>query len=340
LVYAASSDAYLYAVDAVHGHVRWRFPYCDEPLDPTDFRAPTIAVRAGTVHVGSRSADRPGAVHAVDAGTGAERWRRDLADVSVFDVAADEDALVVGCADHLRCLDADDGTQRWGYARPDLVRSSWDAPILHRGSALCAVFVPASNFELDDVLSVVLAVDVRSGTLRWETAYRAERLRLAAAYDRLYVGTRDGRLMAVDVSSGEPVRAGGETWGARVEARPTRPVAKLVRHPSRSLLPRPAMLAHTPVSAAMSTPVVTAGDIYVACGNGIVAAFPELSGDGLWTTTSPTGRISGLTYADGVLYAAGDPHLAAFDAAGGDGPWRWPRQKVERGPNPDRPPPH
>jgi outer membrane protein assembly factor BamB len=79
------------------------------------------------------------------------------------------------------------------------------------------------------------------------------------------------------------------------------------------------------------------GLVYAGLTDGTVGGYPEHGGDMLCSTSTPTGKISGLTYANGVLYASGDPHLVAFDAATGVGPWRWPRQKVERGANPQQP---
>jgi outer membrane protein assembly factor BamB len=317
----------------------------------------------------SHPAEGPGAVHAVDAVTGQPRWKLDSPDSSVFGVAAGADELVVSYWDHLRCHDRGSGVERWRYLQPDVPKVDWGRPLIHRGLVLSALSVPSQTLDFDDEYTVVVAVDLRTGQERWRHATSATDVELAAADDRLYVAAKNGELTAIDLDTGEAVPSGDHRWGIRFPARPTEQVAKLTWHPSRSLVPTVAVLTHTRVSAALGTPLVTADCVFLPCGNGNAyrVARPDARqlnawtfsvqvtavahGDGrlylgladgtlhgcsdsadtvLWSTSTPTGRIAGLTYADGVLYASGDPHLIAVDGATGAGPWRWPRQRTRR----------
>ena len=123
-------------------------------------------------------------------------------------------------------------------------------------------------------------------------------------------------------------------------------------------------ITYIPVSAAMSTPVVTADGVYSAsenrrvyrfaietgavryawgaqiramqvCAagplvyagyfNGQVVALPGTGGGPVWSRRLRYGRIYGLASVAGTLYVSAGAHLLALDAETGAGPWPWSR---------------
>ncbi|GGL37270.1 hypothetical protein GCM10009037_21010 [Halarchaeum grantii] len=104
VVYAASEDTYVYAFDAETGGVRWRAK--------TDARVGPLAVAEGRVY----AAGEDGVLHAFDAADGRERWTAALAGpASTLAVTGGQVFVGVSAArrDHLRAVDADDGTLGW-----------------------------------------------------------------------------------------------------------------------------------------------------------------------------------------------------------------------------------
>lgn len=114
MIFAASWDASVVALDPQHGEVVWHWQG-DAPV-------------AGAVAVGEDLAvwdDDGGAVVAADPATGEILWRSQLTSGSRAAPAVSPDYVVVGCLDGVaRCLSSQDGTLCWEFPTNDQILAS------------------------------------------------------------------------------------------------------------------------------------------------------------------------------------------------------------------------
>ena len=126
--------------------------------------------------------------YAIDAHTGAERWRYHAADAIDGVGSAGADTVVFGSADDvLHAVDLATGIQRW--QRPGMSRISViDGDI---------VYSPTEDRH-------VYGLDIATGAVRWSWSAPADILggALSVADGDLYVGVDDGRLYAVSLADG------------------------------------------------------------------------------------------------------------------------------------------
>ena len=187
VVYVGDEAGLLYAVDAASGALRWSVD-----LGPSLYTAaPAVvdgvvylvggagstppAVVDGIVYVGGDgSASRsPLLAYAVDAATGAERWRHNVARNGLF------------------ALDAATGEERWRFAT--------FGPIYHSSPAVAGgtVYVGGKDGH-------VYAVDAATGQERWRfKTGKAVYASPAVVDGTLYVGSTDGFFYAVDAAAGQ-----------------------------------------------------------------------------------------------------------------------------------------
>lgn len=106
-VYITEYDGWLFGVDRADGTERWRYSTEDDTRDPP-------VVVNGTVYLAST-----GSVHAVDAATGDQRWKRTIPGQARIAGGNPEVLVVRGGKDegkqHLRAY-APDGTERWSFS--------------------------------------------------------------------------------------------------------------------------------------------------------------------------------------------------------------------------------
>ncbi|MFV2022215.1 PQQ-binding-like beta-propeller repeat protein [Micromonospora sp. LOL_023] len=368
MVFGTSTDHHVYAVDAATGRLQWKHRVADRsPPLVALLRPPRVGHSLGSLHIGMPAAgDRPGALHTVHSRTGETRWRTEIGEASVFDVLVEGGVVFACCSDGVRTFEAGSGTQRWHRTVENLPSVRWGGPASADGIVACVGEIRQS-WSSADAVCVIVAFDLDSGERLWVRSIETTGVRLAASPGRLYLATSQGELIALELRTGEEsrVRDDGPNWIFAFPARPTRTMSTVAMRPGGFT---PVLVSHTPVSAALSTPVVTSDGVFVGSQNGntyranvvdgrlsyytwetdlqvravahgqglvfagfidgMVNACPAEGGDFHWATISPVGRVAGLTCADGMLYVSGDPFLAAFDATTGAGPWRWPRQRT------------
>ena len=132
-VYFNSYDSNFYAVDAVSGQLKWKFqtagerhyigkhihylqPAAEAMPDPWDFYLSSPSVRNGAVYFGSGD----GNVYALDAATGALKWKFQTGDVVHSSPAIANGVLYIGSWDrYLYALDAATGVQKWRFETGD-----------------------------------------------------------------------------------------------------------------------------------------------------------------------------------------------------------------------------
>jgi outer membrane protein assembly factor BamB len=173
VVYVASTDKYLYALDLATGKEKWKLALAPMKASP--------AVRSGRVYVG----DVEGKFHAVDAATGNRLWSFETQGEITAGANFYKDTILIGAHDStLYCLTAD-GKKKWAY--------QIDGPV--NGSA--AVIADRTFVAgCDSVLHVLNAEDGKPiGTVDLGGQAAAT----AALTDEFaFVGTMTNQVVAVD----------------------------------------------------------------------------------------------------------------------------------------------
>jgi eukaryotic-like serine/threonine-protein kinase len=213
VVYFGSFDGNFYAVDAATGKENWRFatpgerrfaathlhgssPAAEVMPDPFDFYLSSPVVANGTVYFGSGDTN----VYALDAATGALKWKFKTGDVVHGSPAIADGVLLVGSWDSfLYALDVATGKERWRF------KTGEDANIHNQ------VGIQSSPAVADGVVyfgcrdSKFYAVDLATGTQRWAYPNKGSWVIASPAVKdgKVYFATSDtGLFHAVDAKTG------------------------------------------------------------------------------------------------------------------------------------------
>jgi outer membrane protein assembly factor BamB len=268
--------------------------------------SPTVA--AGLVFVGG---PRDGLL-ALDAATGAERWR--AADVSpgLGDCVPVAAGLVYGGGHGaIAAFDVATGQERWRFAGEERFFLVF-APVVVDGVVYVGVLEPLQDLALEEMQEgAVYALDAASGNVRWRYSTGVlSATDIAVANGIAYVATADdlgqgarATLFALDTATGQ------ERWRLRPGDR-----------------------------ARLNPPVVAGGLVYVGglaadleTGRGLIYALNAATGTERWRADLSPRGTSPAAVADGVLYAsAGDRAVHALDAATGAERWRFAPADADR----------
>ncbi len=314
VVYVGSGDGNLYALDARTGAERWRY---------AAGRAVTSspAVSGGLVFAGSRD----GAYVAVEAATGQRRWRLETGpdaplawgfesgDLYTSSPAIADGLAILGGSDGaVYAVAAGTGAVRWRFRTGGRVRSS---PAVAGGR----VYVGSMD-------GVLYALDLRSGRELWrfETeghtldsrAFGFDRRSIqsspAVSDGRVYVGSRDGHLYAVDAETGRlawtadhemswvnssPAVAGGLVFAGSSDNHFVQAVdARTGRERWRVATDR----------LVWSSPAVAGNLVYVGDAGGTLYALDRATGAERWRHRTGRRIYSSPVLADGRLYVGND----------------------------------
>jgi outer membrane protein assembly factor BamB len=214
-VYFGSFDGNFYALDAATGKERWKFAFESEHRftarhihgaepagesmpDPFDFYLSSPAVVQGVVYVGSGD----GNVYALDAGSGALRWKFHTGNVVHASPAVANGTVYIGSWDSwFYALDAATGKERWRFKTGEDGKISNQVGI--QSSALIADGVV--YFGCRD--SNLYALDAATGAKKWVFGNKGSWvISTPIALDgTLYFVTSDSGLFhAVDAKTGAP----------------------------------------------------------------------------------------------------------------------------------------
>ncbi|HVO56266.1 MAG TPA: PQQ-binding-like beta-propeller repeat protein [Dongiaceae bacterium] len=213
-VFFLSYDSNFYAVDAASGTEKWKFKTggehrfiakhlhgiepANEPVpDPFDFYLSSPAVSGGVVYFGSSD----GCVYALEAGSGALKWKFKTGDVVHASPAVAGGTVFVGSWDtYFYALDAATGAEKWRF------KTGEDHEIYNQTGlqASAAVVEGVVYFGCRD--SNFYALDAATGKSLWTYKNNGSWVIGSAAVvnGRVYFATSDtGLLHAVDAKSGQ-----------------------------------------------------------------------------------------------------------------------------------------
>ncbi|HWZ98062.1 MAG TPA: PQQ-binding-like beta-propeller repeat protein [Candidatus Dormibacteraeota bacterium] len=189
LVYFGSGDGNVYALDAVTGYMKWRFKAGD-----VIHASPALA--DGTLYVGSWDSY----FYALDAATGKEKWRFKTGEdpdihnqQGIQSSAAVADGVVYfGCRDSkFYAVDAATGKQLWAFSN----KGSWviSSPAIRDGK----VYFATSDTGLFHTLDAKTGAPIFSIDFKHWPMFSSP----AIAGDFAYIGSHDGRLLAISLKS-------------------------------------------------------------------------------------------------------------------------------------------
>lgn len=192
--YFADTVGRLYAVEVETGKIAWK-----QALGRSTAASPTVGDGVVYQPLMDRPGDdrntAPGYMLALDAETGAEKWRFEAGVIESSPLLADGVLYFGTFDDKLYALDVETVKPRWTFKAGDDIKGG---PVLAGGNIYFASYD-----------GKVYAVDARTGKLRWESAAQGG-LRgagnfyatPAAAYGRVFIGNTDGKVYAFGAKSG------------------------------------------------------------------------------------------------------------------------------------------
>lgn len=213
LVYFSAFDGNFYAVEAGTGQLKWKFqtegehrfsarhlhslqPATETMPDPWDCYLSSPAVWNGTVYFGSGD----GNVYALDAGSGALKWKFKTGDVVHASPAVADGMILIGSWDsNFYALDAATGKERWRF-------KTGDDPVNHNQTGIQSSAAVADGmvyFGCRD--SHLYALDEQTGAMKWSHSTNGSWvLNSPAVYKgHVYFATSDtGILYAADAKTG------------------------------------------------------------------------------------------------------------------------------------------
>jgi outer membrane protein assembly factor BamB len=187
-VYFGSGDGSVYALDTASGKPAWTF-------HTGDVVHASPAVSDGTVYVGSWDSY----FYAIDATTGKEKWRfKTGEDHDIFNQvgiqsspAVADGVVYFGCRDsNFYALDARSGLKKWVFNNS----GSWviTSPAIEGGK----VYFATSDSSL------FYALDAKSGAVQFSLKFKWPFFSSPAiAGKTLYIGSNEGKLVAIDLAS-------------------------------------------------------------------------------------------------------------------------------------------
>jgi outer membrane protein assembly factor BamB len=215
-VYFGSYDSTFYALDAASGVLRWKFategerrfsarhlhgadPAAEVMPDPFDRFLSSPAIAAGVVYFGSGD----GNVYALDAGSGALRWKFHTGNVVHASPAVANDTVYVGSWDsYFYALDAASGKERWRFKTGD------DPAISNQVGIQSSAVVAGGVVYFGCRDSHLYALDAASGKRVWSFPTKESWVISSPAVrgGKVYFATSDtALLLAADAKSGAPV---------------------------------------------------------------------------------------------------------------------------------------
>jgi eukaryotic-like serine/threonine-protein kinase len=197
-IVVGSCNGLIHGVDKVTGKARWEYNARSDGGRP-EFHSSSLMV--GDLLMLSSDDRRPegiGYVYAIEASTGLVRWKTHVGRGSMTDIVQFNSRLyIVTLDDELIALDAANGKQAWSFR---------GAPPLDNDPfyVIATPAVNANQVYFGGTDGVVSALSADSGVLLWKSEIGSRIMTsLVLVSNTLCLGTRDGRLLQVDLSNGK-----------------------------------------------------------------------------------------------------------------------------------------
>ena len=212
-VFFESYDSNFYALDAARGTVKWKFttggehrftakhihgiePKSETMPDPFDFYLSSPAVWNGVVYFGSGDGD----IYALDAASGALRWKYQTGDVVHASPAIADGTVFIGSWDsYMYALDATSGALKWRF------KTGEDADIHNQQGIQSSAAVANGMVYFGCRDSHLYAVDEKTGQQRWSYDNKGSWVIASPAVrdGKVYAATSDtGLFYALDAKTG------------------------------------------------------------------------------------------------------------------------------------------
>ncbi|MFJ8112995.1 PQQ-binding-like beta-propeller repeat protein [Streptomyces sp. NPDC096132] len=287
LVYAASNDGTLYAVDVASGRQRWSYT-----TGAALGSAPCVL--GGVAYLGSDD----GRLYALDARSGEERWAFRTGGIVHSPVVTGGVAYIGSADGHLYAVDVSDGSRLWRF------RTGHDthSPTI----AGETVYVGCSDTRL-------YAVDAATGKERWRfTTAGAVSWFPVVTGGLVYFGSTDQNLYAVRAAGGR------EVWrakGVSAKAGPLVARGTVYCGSGRELRAWDARTGKKRWSLAtdgdVCAPAVADGVVYAGSSDQRLYAVDAASGEPRWTFTAGAEVNPPTATADAVYFGGADSRLYA-----------------------------
>lgn len=289
IVYDASKNGYLYALDASTGRCFWRYN-CGDGL----LASPVVL--DGVVYIGNING-----VNAIDAYKGTLKWKTSEVDAFISTPAVSDGMLYVGsfADDSLCAFRVSDGGLVWRFVAGDYVNSS---PVV----AGDTVYVGSDDHYL-------YALNAATGTLKWKflcsgsESYDGLSASPVVVNGTVYVTSYDGNVYALNAQTGERIWNHTTAHLSSTIASPSYSNGVIYQSADKKLF---ALNASTgdelwqfmSTLHIQSSPAVAAGVVYIGGNDGILSALNASSGVQIWQYNLGSSIIASASIADCVIY--------------------------------------
>lgn len=316
LVYLASWNNRVYALDGANGALKWKF------AAPKMFNASPAVGTDGTVYAGAYD----GVLYALDGATGARKWQfatRALLNAAPSVSAAGDTVYVGGYDRSIYSLAAKDGAVKWRTS----VGAASSSPAVGKSGT---VYVGADQ---------IYALKPEDGTVRWQfhTGYDAASPVITSGDGTIYAQAHDesGRSQIRAIDS----RTGRSNWAFPLAERLAFPPTSfdgrvyvgadhiyVLRQSTGSLIWR-----YGTDNVRWSTPTISNGIVCAGGSDGTLVALDAATGAPLWTFATNDPLLSFPRFGPhGIVYVAceGDRKVYALEGRTGKTLWQFTQDPV------------
>jgi outer membrane protein assembly factor BamB len=296
MVFAASSDGYVYAINIATGSLTWRQYY-------GGFAQSSPAVHNGRVFVGNDY----GEVYALDATTGVTIWKYTTSGMVRSPAAVSDGKVFIGSYDKkLYALDENSGALIWSYATGGIIASS--SPAVADGK----VYVGSDDGN-------IYCLNEVTGSLVWKYA-TGWAVRSSAAFADGKIFIRGASLFALDASSGillwsHYIGGGGSDLVSSPAVAYSKVFVGSENYQVYALDETTGALAWTYSAnyGVTSSPAVADSKVFVGSQDGKVYALNAATGTKIWNYTTGGSVVSSPAVVNGVVYVGSyDGKIYAF----------------------------